>query len=72
MNVSTNNDVCVCVAVVLTFADLLLGGLPAAVVEARHRLDVALADGWRVQHQLGGPGQADGERRRAHQDPSDP
>jgi len=55
--------------VLATFAGLLLGGLAAAVAQARHRLDVALADGRRVEHQLGGARQADGETGGAHQDP---
>lgn len=54
-----------------TFASLLLRGLPAAVAQSRDGLDVALADGWRMKHQLGGSGQADGESCCAHQDPCD-
>lgn len=55
----------------LTLLGLLLGGLAAGVGDARDGLDLAFADGWRVQHQLGRPRQADGQPRRAHQDPRD-
>lgn len=54
-----------------TFASLFLGGLPAAVAQSWDGLDVTLADGWRMKHQLGGPGEADGESCCAHQDPCD-
>lgn len=55
----------------LTLLGLLLGGLAAGVGDARDGLDLAFADGRRVQHQLGRPRQADGQPRRAHQDPCD-
>ena len=56
----------------LTLASLFLGGLPAAVAEAWHGFDVALADGRRVQHQFRRPGQTHGQSGGAHQDPCDP
>lgn len=52
----------------LAFAGLFLGGLAAAVPQAGHRLDVALADRWRMEHQLGRAGQADRKSRCTHQD----
>lgn len=55
----------------LTLASLFLGGLPAAVAEAWHRFDVALADRRRVQHEFRRPGQAHGQSGGTHQDPCD-
>lgn len=54
-----------------TFAGLFLGGLPAAVAQTRHRLDVTLADRWRVKHQLRRSGQAHRKSCCAHQNPCD-
>lgn len=51
-----------------TFTSLLLGGLAAAVAQAGHGLDVALADRWRMKHQLGRARQADRKSCCAHQD----
>lgn len=51
-----------------TFTSLLLCGLATAVTQARHGLDVTLADRWRMKHQLGRAGQADRKPRCAHQD----
>lgn len=56
----------------LTLLGLFLGGLAAGVGDAGDGLDLALADGRGVQHQLGGPGQAHGQPGRAHEDPRDP
>lgn len=67
----SEEDVCTALSL-LTFAGLLLGRLPAAMVKARHRLDVAFADRWGVQHQLRGPGQTHGQGGGAHQDSRDP
>lgn len=70
-------SVCVCVYVRIsacsapTLASLLLAGLAAAVAEAGDRLDVTLADGRRVQHQLRRAREADGQCCGAHQDPRD-
>lgn len=54
-----------------TFTSLFLGGLPAAVAQSGDGLDVALADRRRMKHKLGRASQADGEPRRAHQNPRD-
>lgn len=56
----------------LTLLGLFLGGLAAGVGDAGDGLDLALADGRGVQHQLGGPGQAHGQPGRTHEDPRDP
>lgn len=55
-----------------TFASLLLGGFATAVAQTGHGLDVTLADGWRMEHQLGRAGQADRKSCRAHQDACNP
>lgn len=54
-----------------TFAGLFLCGLPAAVTQTRHWLDVTLADRWRVKHQLGRSGEAHGKSSCTHQNPCD-
>lgn len=51
-----------------TFASLFLCGLATAVAQSGHRLDVTLADRWRMKHQLGRAGQADRKSCRTHQD----
>lgn len=51
-----------------TFAGLLLGSLAAAVAQTRYRLDIALADRWRMKHQLGWTGQANRKSCCAHED----
>lgn len=53
----------------LTFTSLLLCGLPTAVTQTGHGLDVALTDRRRMKHQLGRAGQADRKSRRTHQNP---
>lgn len=50
----------------LTFADLFLGGLPAAVAEAGHWFDVTFAYRRRVQHQFRRPGQTHWQSSRTH------
>lgn len=56
------------VVVTPTFTGLFLGSLAAAVTQAGHGLDVALADRRRMKHQLGWAGQADRKPCCAHQD----
>lgn len=50
----------------LTLLGLFLGGLAAGVGDAGDGLDLAFADWWGVQHQLGGPCQADGQPSCTH------
>lgn len=45
----------------LTLLGLFLGGLAAGVGDAGNGLDLTFADRRGVQHQLGGPCQADGQ-----------
>lgn len=57
---------------VLTLASLFLCGLSAAVAQALHGFDVALADRRRVQHEFRRPGQTHGQSGSTHQDTRDP
>lgn len=56
----------------LTPFEVFLLGLPADAADPGHRLDVTLADGWRVQDGLGRTGQADRQSSSTHQDARHP
>lgn len=56
----------------LTPFEVFLLGLPADAANPGHRLDVTLADGWRVQDGLGRTGQADRQSSSTHQDARHP
>lgn len=58
--------ICIKLSLLLAFAGLLLCSFPAAVAEAWHRFDVALADSWGVEHKFGWAGQADRESSGTH------
>lgn len=52
----------------LTSPQVLFLGFAAHAVDPRHRLHVALVNGWRVQYGLGGPSQANRQTCSTHQD----